>query len=207
MPQVRDSRNQRRLALRKLSESKPALRPRQPSSQVQILQKALGLCGQAEIEWLGRFTEGDTMQRTVRQFLTAATTSWCCATLVYGTQTWYVDAAANDPAPDGSQAHPFPLVQAALDVAQDGDTVLVLPGTYFQPLDFLGKDLTLVGRDSPAATILDGNNFLSVITFANGETRNALVTGFTITHGLGTGNGSYNIGGGIRVYRSTPTIR
>lgn len=132
---------------------------------------------------------------------------WVAATACYGTQTWFVDANANDPAPDGSAAHPFPLVQPALDVAQNGDTVLVLPGTYIQELDLLGKNITLISRDGPAVTVLDGNHFLSVITIANGETRDAVVTGFTITHGLGTGNGSYNIGGGFRVFRSSPTIR
>jgi serine protease len=153
---------------------------------------------------VGRFREGDTMQGCV---LRSAIGAWFTAVACYGTQTWYVDAGANDPSPDGSAAHPFAFVQPALEAAIDGDTILVLPGTYVQELDFLGKNVTLISRDGPAVTILDGNYFLSVITFATGETRDAVVTGFTITHGLGTGNGSYNIGGGCRVYRSSPTIR
>lgn len=132
--------------------------------------------------------------------------AWLATLTCHGVEIWYVDASANDPAPDGSAAHPFPLVQAALDAAEDGDAILVLPGTYIQNIDFLGKDVSLISRDGPATTILDGNHFLSVITFATEETRDALVTGFTITHGLGSGNGSFNIGGGIRIFQAAPTI-
>lgn len=127
---------------------------------------------------------------------------------VLATQTFFVDAAnVDDPAADGSAVHPFPLVQSAIGVSQDGDFVLVLPGTYFENLDFLGKDIAVVSRDGPAVTILDGGNFVSVVTMALGETRAARLSGFTIQHGLGTGNGSYNIGGGIRIYQASPTIR
>ncbi|MBI5863478.1 MAG: hypothetical protein HZB38_02990 [Planctomycetes bacterium] len=124
-------------------------------------------------------------------------------------QTWYVDAAnVDDPAADGSAAHPFWQVQTALNTASNSDTILVLPGQYVENIDFVGKNVLLVSRDGPAATILDGVHYLlSTVTFAAGETRAAEVRGFTITNGSGTGNGSFNIGGGIRVYQASPTIR
>lgn len=145
------------------------------------------------------------MRRTLAAVLIARVFSDGSA---WAAQTFYVDAAnADDPLPDGSIAHPFPFVQPAIGVAQDGDTVLVLPGTYLENLDFLGKDIAVVSRDGPAVTILDGGNFISVVNVALGESRAALLSGFTIQHGLGTGNGSYNIGGGIRIYQASPTIR
>ena len=36
-----------------------------------------------------------------------------------------------------------PTIQGAINLAQDGDRVLVAPGTYFETIDFSGKGLTL----------------------------------------------------------------
>lgn len=124
------------------------------------------------------------------------------ATTCLATQIWYVDVNANDPSPDGSPEHPFPDIPRAMLAAAHGDTILVLPGTYFGNVDFLGKNVTLVSRDGPAATILDADHFSSVVLFAFGESRDARISGFTIQHGVGFGN----FGGGIRVYQSSPTI-
>lgn len=57
---------------------------------------------------------------------------WCfagaLATISYSA-TWYVDDAT-DPSENGSSLHPFDAIQEGLDVATNGDTVLVRNGTY-----------------------------------------------------------------------------
>lgn len=78
---------------------------------------------------------------------------------VPGLQSLYLvdDDAAADPLPgdptesdaleDGSVDHPFDAIQEAIDVAQDGDVIQVLPGTYFENIDFLGKAIEVVGME------------------------------------------------------------
>jgi len=51
-----------------------------------------------------------------------------------------------------------PTIQAAIDAANNGDTVLVSSGTYKENIDFHGKAITLVSQNGPAATIIDGQN-------------------------------------------------
>jgi len=101
-----------------------------------------------------------------------------------------------------------PTIQAGIDVAVDSDTVLVQPGTYFENIDYIGKNITvaslfLTTQDTTyiSQTIIDGNQNGSVVTFHNGEDSTAVLTGFTITNGLSTPGG-----GGISCWSSSPTI-
>ncbi len=98
-------------------------------------------------------------------------------------------------------------IQGAINASDDGDTVLVAPGTYVEKVDFCGKaivvsSLFLTTRDTAyvASTIIDGDSSGTVVTFNNDETEATLLTGFTIRNG-----GPYR-GGGIYCGRSSPTM-
>jgi parallel beta-helix repeat protein/predicted outer membrane repeat protein len=50
---------------------------------------------------------------------------------------------------NGSEAYPFNTIQEAIDVAKDGQAVLVRPGVY-NKIDFMGKAITVAGTDGAA---------------------------------------------------------
>ncbi|MHC5183128.1 MAG: right-handed parallel beta-helix repeat-containing protein, partial [Planctomycetota bacterium] len=76
----------------------------------------------------------------------------------------------------------------------NGDTVLVMPGTYVENLNLFRKAITLTSADPNdpavvAATIIDGNQAGTVIDDAGTDT---LITGLTITNGGMENTGSNN---------------
>ncbi len=93
---------------------------------------------------------------------------------------------------DDGQAD-FDNIQAGIDVAVDGDTVLVLPGEYVikEPITFRGKAITVkseAGRDQTTirmGTPADPGRG-SVVVFENNETASSVLEGFTITGGIGS---------------------
>ena len=104
-----------------------------------------------------------------------------------------------------------PTIQAGIETAVDGDTVLVSDGTYTGEgnvnLDFKGKTITVKSVNGAAATIIDcQNQNIRGFYFHSGETLSSFVDGFTITGGKATGVWPNNIGGGIYCYKSSPTI-
>lgn len=115
----------------------------------------------------------------------------------------------------------YASIQQAIADANDGDTVLVSPGVYYETINFLGKNITVTSTDPNdrgivGYTILNGQGDGSVVTFENNETNAAVLTGFTITGGAGTVTyeyiTSYYIqreiyGGGVYCdYGASPTI-
>ena len=80
-------------------------------------------------------------------------------------------------------------IQQAIDAAAAGDTVLVSPGTYVENITFRGKAITVASERGPAVTIIDGNRTGSVVTFASGENRNAVLAGFTVRNGANSFSG------------------
>jgi len=109
---------------------------------------------------------------------------------------------------DAGGAGDYVTIQAALDAADEGDTVLVLPGTYTGPgnrgLDFGGTDVVLKGRAGSDSTIIDCDGEDRAIYLHAGETNRAVIEGLTIVNGSA---GRDDRGGGIYLVGASPTIR
>ena len=97
-----------------------------------------------------------------------------------------------------------PTIQAAIDAAAPGDTVLVAPGTYTENISFKGKAITVASDSGPQSTIIDGNAAGPVVVFATGEGPSSVLQGFTIRNGVAA---SGQAGGGISIQGASPTIR
>lgn len=100
-------------------------------------------------------------------------------------------------------------IQAAIDAAVNGDTVLVAPGTYFENINFRGKAITLVSEQGPALTVIDGGSLDSVVALALSEGPGSVLSGFTVQNGFSTSRtAGFGDGGGIRIgnpFSTTPT--
>lgn len=102
-------------------------------------------------------------------------------------------------------------IQAAITAANDGEIIIVPPGTYYEKVDFQGKSITVQStnpHDSSvvAATVINGGGSGSVVTFNKGEGPNAVLAGFTIVNGSGRYLEDSYRGGGIFIKDSSPTI-
>lgn len=146
-----------------------------------------------------------------------------------------VVSAAAIPTPGARQVRPARLrvlevpaqyasVQAAIDSAQDGDTVLVAPGRYVENIDFHGRAIVVASRFvrthdalDVEHTVLDGSrphdpDSASVVRITSPNDGRAALLGFTITGGHGTKwtdarNGHvYVEGGGVLCELASPVI-
>jgi predicted outer membrane repeat protein len=100
-----------------------------------------------------------------------------------------------------------PTIQAGINVAVNGDTVLVQPSIYFENINYNGKNITIgslflttQNTSYISQTVIDGNNLGSVVTFESGEDSTTVLCGFTIT------NGYAEYGGGIYCIDSGPSV-
>jgi parallel beta-helix repeat protein/predicted outer membrane repeat protein len=99
----------------------------------------------------------------------------------------------------------FGTIQAAIQAAGHGDTVLVGPGTYTSTGDWVinpgGMPITIKSTHGPALTTIDGQWTRRVVACTSGETAATVIDGFTIKYG------DADDGGGILcAYNSDPTI-
>ena len=128
--------------------------------------------------------------------------------------TWHVTTDGSDTTGDGSEANPFATIQHGIDMASDGDAILVHPGTYKENIDFTGKNITVGSlfittgeEDYILQTAIDGTRTNHVVTFDSGETASASLSGLTIINGYAGGAipPAYH-GGGIFCLNSNPTL-
>jgi parallel beta-helix repeat protein len=97
-------------------------------------------------------------------------------------------------------------IQAGINLASNGDTVLVAPGTYIENIDFNGKNITVTSSGGAAQTIINGNAVGVVVTFENGEGRGAVINGFTIQGPVPTDDSVQGGYDGVYVSEANPTI-
>jgi len=98
-------------------------------------------------------------------------------------------------------------IQTAINDANDGDEIVVAPGTYHEAINFKGKAIYLHSSDGPEATILDATGLnASVVICTSGEKPDSILEDFTLTGGNGTDISSYLYGGGMYNQNSSPTV-
>ena len=99
-------------------------------------------------------------------------------------------------------------IQQAIDVAVNGDEIVVSPGTYNESIDLLGKAITVRSEMGAPATTIDASGLnTAAVVFQSGETTSTILEGFTLTGGIGVQVGSERRGGAIWMMMSDPTIR
>lgn len=86
---------------------------------------------------------------------------------------------------DGAGSGDYQTIQQAINASQDGDTIVVKPGTYAEQVGFSGRKVTVRSEapDDPAivaATIIAADSGYSVF-FDFGEGATSVLEGFTIT--------------------------
>ena len=92
-----------------------------------------------------------------------------------------------------------PTIQAGIDAAATGDTVLVAANTYTadgnRDIDFGGKAVVLLSESGPDVTIIDCQGTESVphrgFLFHSGEDSTTIIEGFTISNGYGPLYGAF----------------
>ena len=100
----------------------------------------------------------------------------------------------------------FRFIQAGINAAIDGDTVLVAGGTYTGEgnvnLNYGGRAIVVISENGPESCIIDCENQVTTrgAYFQAGEDSNSVFSGFTIT------NGNYWSSGGIYCASSSPRI-
>jgi hypothetical protein len=84
----------------------------------------------------------------------------------------------------------YPTIKAAIDASINGDVIVAAPRWCEENTHFKGKLITLTSTNPDddevvQMTAIHGGQNGPVVTFENGETSQAVITGFTIRNGSG----------------------
>ncbi|MBN1509185.1 MAG: leucine-rich repeat domain-containing protein [Sedimentisphaerales bacterium] len=104
------------------------------------------------------------------------------------------NASTPDPCEDGTWQRPLDGIQEAIEVAPDETAIVVGAGVYHERIDFLGKDLLLIGAGTgdtsmAESTVIDGDDAGPVVTFRGGETARCMLMDIVVTHGNAVNGG------------------
>lgn len=112
-----------------------------------------------------------------------------------GPYNYYVDAVAGDDDAEGySPRHAFATIQRGIQAAQEGYTVVALPGLYTEEINFDGKAITVAGAEGGAILEAPGGYGVS---FYTAETDTSVLKNFVIR----------NCDVGIFLAGTSPTIQ
>jgi parallel beta-helix repeat protein len=83
------------------------------------------------------------------------------------TKTYYVDAVNGNDNNNGLKLETaFATIQKGINTAEDGDKVLVYPGLYQEPIDFLGKAITVQGVATDAGIpVIENTSDFAVLIY------------------------------------------
>jgi hypothetical protein len=115
------------------------------------------------------------------------------------------DPQTSNPQEDGTFERPFDRIQEALDVAANGASIIVRPGTYRENINLLGKRVYVTAVDpenpyaGPCATI-EGVGNGPVVRIPPGGGDKCSLVGFVITKGTGQPAGA------VYCVSSSPTL-
>ncbi len=102
---------------------------------------------------------------------------------------WYVNSSNTNVAPDGSAGNPYETIQAAINMAQPYDTILVETGNGYNESDTVGVSNLNIEADAGQSPVLDGTTPTAQsspgFTIEAGTT-GVTIEGFTIQNFTGT---------------------
>ena len=81
----------------------------------------------------------------------------------------------------------YEKIQLAINEANPGDQISVLPGRYMEAIDFKGKAIRLFSSHGPESTTIDGTGSYHTIQCISGEGPGTVLDGFTVTGGKADG--------------------
>lgn len=114
---------------------------------------------------------------------------------------------------DANGTGDYPTIQAAIDDANDGDEIVLLPGIYTgddnHDINYKGKAILIRSIDpndsnTVAVTVIDCKREHRGFRFYNGEGPTSVLSGVTIKNGYYEGAEAY--GGGILCQGASPTV-
>ncbi|MGA2916141.1 MAG: right-handed parallel beta-helix repeat-containing protein [Sedimentisphaerales bacterium] len=122
----------------------------------------------------------------------------------------FIDIGADEAWPvwNISSGNKYTSIQSAIDDSNNGNTIIVAPGHYYERINFGSHNIILSSShpdewETAEKTIIDANQTGTAVTIAGGQDANASLQGFTITGGNAT-NGH---AGGIWCYTAIVITR
>jgi len=132
---------------------------------------------------------------------------------VPGQQTFFDDVTLTGQTNSLQVPGCVPTIQDAIDLAEDGDEIVLQPGSYSEHIDFMGKDVTIRSIDPGDIGVVQSTRLVPVfrgqpdgvvpplVTFASGEGPMAGLLGVTLDNYY-----DVRVGGNIFISGASPTI-